>query len=737
MTRSRALVVLLACALLASPAPAAAQAPATATVPTPGGDVTILADRLEQVGGENLLVATGNVEILRGSARLLADRVEINRETGDATAQGRVLFYDGEDRLAGERIEYNVKTGTGVVYRGRMQVAPYYRIGGERMERLGESVYRIHRGVFTTCEDEASPAWSFRFDDATADLDEWIYGTGASFRVKDVPLIPYVPFFAAAIRRERQTGFLAPKLGTSSRKGLFVEAPFFWAISDSTDATFALDYYSSRGVGGSAEYRYVLSQQARGSVSGFYVNEVFQHGDGRGYGRFEHDWSLGPASLLRVDVNGVSDDGVLRTYEDTSSRRLAQRADSNVFYSRSWPGWNFVGRAYAYQDLTTNHPVELQRLPELTVQGVRQPIPGLPGLLYEVNTGATHFVRELGSEGTRLDFHPRVSRPIALAGYATLTPFAGGRLTYYDRTVTDTGVVDGVFIEHTAARDRLRDLGEVGADAETRATRVYQTGGALGLQSVLHSIEPRTHYIRIFGNNFYSLPIWTDGVDRVPEASWLEYSVMNRLRGRTVAAEGGDVSRLDLARVRVAHAVDILNDRWGNLAGDLLVQPTPRLAFRSDVSYSVGHGIFQAFTTDLAMTMPYLTANVGTRYDRRQAFVPEFVDIPGTWNPGGDVPDRASVNFVQAALSGELTRNLIARASTNWDVRTDTFVESRFGIDFKFQCWALLVEYIRRGDEAAGRAGDNEFRFSLNLLGMGGAVGTRLGASESGGVRLK
>src|SRR5260370_28951745 len=191
---------------------------------------------------------------------------------------------------------------------------------------------------------------------------------------------------------------------------------------------------------------------------------------------------------------------------------------------------------------------------------------------------------------------------------------------------------------------------------------------------------------------------------------------MNRLRGGRVAAEGGDVSRLDRARVRVAHAVDLLNDRWGNLAGDLLVQPTPRLAFRSDVSYSVVHGIFQAFTTDLAMTMPYLTANVGTRYDRRQAFVPEFVEIPGTWNPGADVPDRASVNFVQAALSGELTRNLIARATTNWDVRTDTCVESRFGIDFKFQCWALLVEYIRRGDEAAGRAGDNEFRFSLNLL---------------------
>src|SRR5439155_428884 len=268
---------------------------------------------------------------------------------------------------------------------------------------------------------------------------------------------------------------------------------------------------------------------------------------------------LGAGSLVRVDLNRVSDDGVLRTYEDTSSRRLAQRADTNVFYAKSWPDWNFVARAYAYQDLTTAQPVELQRVPELSLQGVRQPVPGLTGFLYEVNTSATRFFRELGSEGTRVDLHPRLSRPIPLAGYATLTPFAGGRLTYYDRTVTDTGFVDGIFVERTAARDRVRELAELGADAETRATRV--------------------------------------------------------------------------------------------------------------------------FPTDVAVSMPRVTANVGTRYDRRQAFIPEFVEIPETWNPGGEVPDRASVNFVQAGVTAELFPNLEVRASTNWDVRSDTFVESRFGID--------------------------------------------------------
>src|SRR2546425_1058044 len=216
MTRFPAAIVLLGYALL-TPHVAGAQAPAPTTVRTSVGEVNLVADRIEQVGPDNLVVATGNVELTRGSARLLADRIEINRATGDATAQGRVIFYDGDDRLTGQRIDYNIRTGTGVVYQGEAHAAPYYRIMGERLERIGESVYRVRRGVFTTCEDD-SPSWSVRVGAGTADLEDFVYGTNASFWAKDVPLIPYFPFFAAAIRRERQSGFLAPQFRSEERR---------------------------------------------------------------------------------------------------------------------------------------------------------------------------------------------------------------------------------------------------------------------------------------------------------------------------------------------------------------------------------------------------------------------------------------------------------------------------------------------------------------------------------------
>src|SRR5207247_6370804 len=64
----------------------AQQAPVT--LRDSSGETSVVADRIQQIGGDSdLLLATGNVEITRGGSRLLADRVELNRNTGEAVAQ--------------------------------------------------------------------------------------------------------------------------------------------------------------------------------------------------------------------------------------------------------------------------------------------------------------------------------------------------------------------------------------------------------------------------------------------------------------------------------------------------------------------------------------------------------------------------------------------------------------------------------------------------------------------------
>jgi len=734
MTRAQASIFCLLLASVASVAsPQLARAQGHRSVQTAGGEVSIVADRFEQIGSDNLIVATGNVEVTRGAGRLLADRVEINRATGDAVATGRAIFYDGDDRLTGERIEYNIKTGTGVVYKGEVHAAPYYRLTGERLERLGESVYRVQQGVFTTCEDEP-PTWSFHLGDGTADLEDFVYGWHVSFWAKSVPIIPYFPFFAAAIRRERQSGFLPPQLGTSTKKGVFAEIPFFWAISDSQDATVTLAAYQRKGFGGAAEYRYIISKDQKGKLNGFFVDEVLDRGELRGFGSVKHDWQIAPGLSLRGDLSAVSDDNVIHDYETSLQQRSAQRAESNLFLTKTWTNWSFVSRLYWYQDLTTPRPTELQRVPELTLGGIRQELPGLPGFLFQTDTSLVNFLRYAGSEGARYDLHPVVSRPVPLFGYATLTPYVGGRVTAYSTTVTGvhTPVEGGPQIEDTNGQPRVRELLEYGSDAESRASRVYELGGWGGLDRILHSIEPRVHYIRLVGHNFYSLPIWTSQTDFIPEANWFEYSLTNRIRGRTIGAENAEADRLDLFKLVLASAYDFENAHFGNVSGDLTIQPSRMLRLHGDLSYNVTGDGLQAYTTDVALDVPRILASIGTRYTRMpQVFTPYYIQIPGTFNPGNGVPSNQAVNFLQGQAHVEILRNLIGRVKTNWDIRTTSVVETRFGVDFKFDCWALSLDYVRRNPDRPGKNPDNEFRFSLSLLGLGNVLNTRVGGGAT------
>ena len=700
LTRALALVVAL---LLGAAGHALAQ-PAPVTVPTVGGEVSVLADRMEEVG-DGVVVATGNVEIVRGRARLSADRIEINRNTGDAVAAGRVVFYDGEDRLTGDRIDYNIRSGTGVVHHGSAQTPPYYRLSGERMERIGDSLYRVRRGVFTTCEDDP-PTWSFRFNEATADLEDYVVGTGASFWVKNLPLIPFFPWFAAAIRRERQTGFLFPTFGASGRKGFYADIPFFWAISESQDLTVAFDAFEKKGFGGRALYRYRISEDHGGSVGGFYVNEVFDTNDNRGWGNLRHEWRISDGLRAVADVNMVSDDLVLRDYSTRLSERSLQRVDTNVFVTRSFQHWNLVGNVFSYQDLTTERGAELRRLPEIRADRVRAPIPWLPGVLFDFESSATYFQRDVGSEGARIDLHPRLSRPFTPGGLVTVTPFAGVRLTAYDKTAVGRRLSNGnIEVDEVEHEARLRRYFEAGGDIEMPLSRVYGFQ-RWGLDALLHRIEPRVNYTYIGGEDMNKLPLYTERIDRIKDASLITYSLTNRILARTAPSPDVEPVRWEALRFLLGHSIDLRSENHtvGDVVADLILQAPSIFRFRGEARYEMARKDISQAITDFSISLPRLTGAIGTRYDAEQR-----------------------TNFLQAAVRGEITRTIAAHAATNWDTRADIFVENRFGVDIRFQCYEFSIVYIDRARETGRRSGEEEFRFSLNLLGVGGPLRTTVG----------
>ncbi|MGH7279842.1 MAG: LPS-assembly protein LptD, partial [Candidatus Rokuibacteriota bacterium] len=453
---------------------------------------------------------------------------------------------------------------------------------------------------------------------------------------------------------------------------------------------------------------YILSEAHRGDLAGFYIRETELADDDRGWWSLRHEWWIAPQLSFKADVNGVSDDDVFREYTDRLHARSLQRAESSVFVTRTWEQWNLTANMFWYQDLTASRPVELYRLPDIRWQGLPQPMPGVPGLLYEVEASAVNFVRDVGSEGMRLDLHPRLSRPISGAG-VTVTPFVGGRLTGYDKTVTGTRLTraGALTVEETGDEVRLRRLVEAGTDVESRATRVYAMGGFWNMDAVLHSVEPRVNYTFITGQDLDRLPQWSEDVDGIPKTSLVTYALTNRVHARTLAAAGAEPLRWEFVRFTVAHSYNLRDEArpFGDLTGDLIVNPGRIFAFRADAAWDVHDDGLQRATTDLSVNVPRVTATVGTRFERQVS------------------------DFLQGSLETEVTRNLVARVSTNWDLQTDTFVENRLAVDLRFQCWAFTVEYVARHQD------ENAIYFTVNLLGVGAPLTTSAGLGGAGTSR--
>src|SRR6266508_2095216 len=363
--------------------------------------------------------------------------------------------------------------------------------------------------------------------------------------------------------------------------------------------------------------------------SGFFIREMLRSSgdraqldvpENRGFFSYKHDWQIMPRLSLKVDANATTDDLVFREYGDFLQDRSRQRAETNVFLSQAWDTWSLVANVLWYQDLTIPVATELQRVPEIKLQGLRQPVPGAPYLQYETQASFTNFLRAVGDGGVRLDVHPRVFLPVPVAGLFTLTPFAGWRTTYYNQRALGLSSTRGVTVEDTIHEDRVRLQAEGGVEAETRASRVFQLDGAGGIAALQHVIEPRMTLLQIRGINQKANPQFDPSIDRIGRVNEITYSLTNRLNAKTGSGPNAEPVRWEMVRFVVSQTLNLRRaisqgQPFEDLTGDLIIQPNTIFRFRAEAAYNLyGVGLRSA-NTDLTATYRDVALTVGSRFN--------------------------------------------------------------------------------------------------------------------------
>ena len=237
------------------------------------GPVTIEADSISYNEDEDAFHAIGKVVITFTGGFLKADTVTLYRETNLAVGEGHVLIHSNQDVLDGEKVLFNIESRTGTVDGGKLFFAQNHLYArGEKIEKKGESTYRLENAKITTCDGE-TPDWSIAASEINVTIDGYGSMTHGRFLTRDIPIL-YFPYIFFPAKTTRQSGFLSPFFHYSSdRTGMDFELPFFWAISENADATFYQRYLEKHGFKEGVEFRYFLNPTSFGTLYADYIND--------------------------------------------------------------------------------------------------------------------------------------------------------------------------------------------------------------------------------------------------------------------------------------------------------------------------------------------------------------------------------------------------------------------------------------------------------------------------------
>ena len=295
----------------------------------------ITADQIDYLSKDDVYTAEGNVKITQQGRRLYANWVMLDVESRIGVASGNVRLSDGQDVVTSDFMEFNIDTMVGVIYRGRFEAKETgFKISGDEIRRVAVKEYRLNEGTFTTCDCGPGnvPSWRIEGDRVDVTVDGYAKVRGTKFKVRDTP-VAYVPFGIFPVKTTRQSGLLFPGIGNSSRNGFEFNLPYYWAISENTDATFYHDYMSKRGLKEGVEYRYIFQPETYGQANFWYlhdndVDEDTPFGPDRWAVRWEHLEKFPGGIFGRTDVNNVSDNRYVIDFSDVgrdSNRYLESR----------------------------------------------------------------------------------------------------------------------------------------------------------------------------------------------------------------------------------------------------------------------------------------------------------------------------------------------------------------------------------------------------------------------------
>lgn len=696
-----------------------------------------------------IYTAIGEVIIKKSGRVLKCDYAQVDHKTMIAQAQGHVEFTADGDELRGDELTVDLQKQTGELKKGVLFLKKNnFHITGEQIWKTGESTYRVLNGTITSCDGEKVP-WKIKAKEILVTIEGYGQLWQSSLLVRDIPAL-YVPYMIFPAKTKRQSGFLMPEPGISSRDGVTFNLPFFWAISDNTDATFNEYFMSRRGLVQGAEFRYALSPFSKGTLMLDYLfkdygsEEQYKEGNisqpytERYWFRSKINQRLPWDMDLKMDLDLVSDIDYLNEFQGTPNglnrNRLAFLSDfgrdlgdqtqlsrtNTAALTKNFGSYSFTGGFTYYQQLA-NITTALDQLPYARFDGIKQVL--WKDLYYQWGSSYNYYWAQSSDTGHVVELTPTLYYPTKLGNYLKLEGSMGMTEDLYQVTNKLTSSTDYF---------GNRSVPSFTLDMSTDIEKIFQLSGE-EFQKLKHDIRPQIVYNYTPQITQDTLPSF---ISPINQNNSVTYYLYNTFTGKSLLGKGGQGEDLfsypDLVQLKLYQTYNItpstttyhtnvggtttpttttINNAgttiitttnsggtttttttpsFSDVVGELELTPHPNLSLRSSVAWSPYTGQVDSQSYDLI-----LLDKKGNR-----AFL-EYLSTLG-----------GQTQQINANLTWKINSLWSATFQTNYSLDQNISYGTYVGLTYTKQCWGIRLSY-------SYTLTDTSFMIYFTLKGLG------------------
>ncbi|KMW56232.1 Outer membrane protein Imp [Candidatus Rhodobacter oscarellae] len=293
-------------------------------------NATLIADTIS-FGGEDVVIAEGNVEILYGDQRIQADRIVFDQAADELRIEGPLTIIDETSGavLTGQDAVLTQDMRRGIIRGARFLLADRLQIAAAELNRVDGRYNQLYKAVASSCNvcsETSTPLWRIRAKRIAHDQEtRQLYFDNAWFEVAGVPVVYFPRLRMPDPTLRRATGFLIPELRNSTTLGVGLKFPYFIAINDQSDLRLR-PYISSRTRTLEARYRREFSFGSL-IVEGAVSSDNLTDDPLRTYLFAEGRFRLPRDFALNVDLRLVSDPSYLIAYGYSDVDRLPSKIE--------------------------------------------------------------------------------------------------------------------------------------------------------------------------------------------------------------------------------------------------------------------------------------------------------------------------------------------------------------------------------------------------------------------------